>query len=353
MQVLEYIFLGNSIKEWLLALLVFFLTLLVFGVIRAYLLRRIPRMAGREGSELNELVQDLIKRTNPYLVFFLALYLGSLTLSLTDTVTAILRKVAIVTLILQAALLGMGLIDYLVRRRIKADPKNEAATATTMGAVALILKIALWSIVTLLILENVTGMEMDALIAALGVSGIAVALAVQNILGDLFSSVSIALDKPFVIGDSITVGEFSGTVEHIGLKSTRLRSLSGEQLIFSNSDLLSSRIQNFRRLEQRRVAFVLGVSTQTPYEKLEVIPNLIQEIIESQDETIFDRVVFMEFGAYTHNFEVVYFIDSPEVKVHIDTRHRIYMSIQRRFEEEGIDMPFPTQTILLERQSGS
>ena len=182
-----------------------------------------------------------------------------------------------------------------------------------------------------------------------GVSSVAVALAVQNILGDLFSSVSIALDKPFVIGDLISVGEFSGTVEDIGLKSTRLRSLSGEQLVISNSDLLSSRIQNYQRLDRRRVVFNLGVTYQTAPEKLAAIPQFVQTIVESNENATFDRVHFVDFGDSALNYECVYFVDVPDYRENMDIRHTINLAIFEKFYTEGIEFAYPTQTIYLEK----
>lgn len=340
--------LGNAVQSWLVALLIFVLVYLSYGIIKHYLLRRLTNFEeAKKGDADLKLIRDLFKGTKSYLVFFLALYLSSLALSLPELITEYLRTITIVVLILQAGLWCVAVVDYFVQRRIKEDPENEAVSATTMGAVSLMAKIALWAIVALLILQNVTGMELDALIATLGVGGIAVALAVQNILSDLFSSVSIALDKPFVIGDSIAVDEFSGTVEAIGLKSTRLRSISGEQLIFSNSDLLGSRIQNFQRLDRRRLEFSLGVVYQTPYEKIAAIPGMIREIVESFEDVTFDRAHFKGFGNYALTFDYVYYMDVTELKIYLDTQQAINLAICQRFEKEGIKFAYPTQTVFV------
>ena len=193
------------------------------------------------------------------------------------------------------------------------------------------------------------GVEVGTLITSLGVGGIAVALAVQNILGDLFASISIVLDQPFIVGDFITVGEYMGTVEHIGLKSTRVRSLTGEQLIFSNSDLLDSRIRNYKRMANRRVSFTIGVTYQTPYEKLVEIPEIVQEIIEAQPQTSFDRVHFKAYGDSSLNFEVVYYMLTSDYDVFVDVQQAINLEIFRRFAEEGIEFAYPTQTVFVAR----
>jgi len=208
-------------------------------------------------------------------------------------------------------------------------------------------KVTLWTIVVLLALDNFPKVEVDTLIASLGIGGVAVALAVQNILGDLFASLSIVLDKPFILGDFITVEDYRGTVVHIGLKSTRLRSLTGEQLIFSNSDLLNSRIRNYKRMEERRVVFTISVTYQTSYEKLVTIPTIIQEIIEAQSQTSFDRVHFKEYGEFALNFEVVYYMLISNYDTFMDAQQAINLALFKRFAEESIAFAYPTQTVLV------
>jgi len=189
------------------------------------------------------------------------------------------------------------------------------------------------------------GVDITALIAGLGIGGIAVALALQNVLGDLFASLSIVLDKPFVIGDFIIVDDLLGTVEHIGLKTTRVRSLFGEQLVFSNSDLLNSRIRNYKRMHERRIVFSLGVTYQTPYEKLAAIPDIIREIIELQEQVRFDRAHFKEYGDFALEFEIVYYMLVPDYNAYMDTQQAINLALYERFEKEGISFAYPTQTL--------
>jgi len=175
------------------------------------------------------------------------------------------------------------------------------------------------------------------------VLGSAVALAVQNILGDLFASFSIVLDRPFVMGDFIIVGEHLGTVEHIGLKTTRLRSLSGEQLVFSNTDLLGSRIRNYKRMAERRVVFSLGVLYQTSPEQLEKIPQMIRDIVEAQTPVRFDRAHFKEYGASSLNFEIVYYVLSSDYALYMDIQQRINYQLKSRLDANGIEFAYPTQ----------
>ena len=195
-----------------------------------------------------------------------------------------------------------------------------------------------------MILDNL-GFNITALVASLGIGGIAVALAVQNILGDIFASLSIALDKPFVIGDFIIVEDVLGTVEYIGLKTTRLRSLSGEQIVFSNVDLLKSRIRNYKRMFERRVVFTIGVVYQTAHATLERIPALVRSIVEQQPKTRFDRAHFKEYGDSALVFEVVYFVLDSDYNIYMDIQQAINLAIFRRFQVKGIEFAYPTRTL--------
>jgi small-conductance mechanosensitive channel len=201
-------------------------------------------------------------------------------------------------------------------------------------------------LVLLSMLDNL-GINVTALVASLGIGGIAIALAAQNILGDLFASLTIAIDKPFVIGDFIILGQETGTVEHVGLKTTRLRSLSGEQIILSNNDLLQSRIHNYKRMEERRALFAIGVTYDTPAEKLELIPELIKQAVAAQTDARFDRAHFKSFGAFSLDFETVYYVRKPDYGVFMDVQQAINLQLVRSFADHSIAFAFPTQTLHL------
>ena len=225
---------------------------------------------------------------------------------------------------------------------------KDPASVTTLNVLNFIGKIVLWSLVLLLVLDNL-GVNITALVAGLGVGGIAVALAVQTILGDLFASLSIVLDKPFVVGDFLIVGDLLGSVEYVGLKTTRLRSLSGEQLVFSNSDLLSSRIRNYGRMYQRRVVFNLGVTYQTPRDKLIKIPEIVRAAIEQQDKTRFDRSHFKEYGDFALVFESVYYVEGPDYNEYMDIQQAVNLQVHEQFEQQGIEFAYPTQTLFVQK----
>ncbi len=213
-----------------------------------------------------------------------------------------------------------------------------------MDVLGFVLRLGVWTIVLLLLLGNL-GVQITPLLAGLGVGGIAVALAAQNVLGDLFASLSIVLDKPFAVGDFLIIGDFLGTVEQVGIKTTRLRSLSGEQLVFSNNDLLNSRIRNYGRMYERRVLFSIGVTYQTPSEKLRRIPRIVREAVEAQDRVRFDRSHFKEYGDFALVFETVYYVLAADYNIYMDIQQAINLRIYEQFEAEGIEFAYPTQTV--------
>jgi small-conductance mechanosensitive channel len=339
--------------QWLLAFVLGLLAFALLLLLRIILLRWLSALSQRTVTNVDDFLIEQLKRTAPFFLFMIAMYIGSLALALPVLIQGYLRDVLIAALLIQSAYWVTGLITFAVNRKMKSQVEDAAASVTTLNAFGLIAKIFLWSVVILMLLQNVTGLKLDALVASLGIGGIAVALAVQNVLGDLFASLSIALDKPFVIGDFVIIGEFQGTVEHIGLKSTRLRSLSGEQLVFSNSDMLSSRIRNYKRMMRRRILFTLAVVYGTPAEKLARIPEIVREIIESQECLTFDRAHFKTYGPYSLDFEVVYFVESAEISVYLDRQQNINLEIYRRFAAEDIQFAYPTQTLILDQKTGN
>jgi small-conductance mechanosensitive channel len=288
---------------------------------------------------------DLARGTQVWFLLVLALYGGSLVLDVPERMRQVLDAAMIVALLVQAAIWGNALLTFVIAGYIKRR-EADAATATTISAFGFLARLALWTTVALLVLDNL-GVNVTALIAGLGIGSIAVALATQNILGDLFASLIIVLDKPFVLGDFVVVGEHRGTIEQIGLKTTRVRSLTGEQLVFPNSDLLQSRIRNFKRMQERRVEFVIGVTYDTPRAKLVEIPGMLRAAVEAQELTRFDRAHFKEFGNWSLNFEVVYFVLSPDYVPHMDVLQAINLRIVEQFEAADIEFAFPTQTVHL------
>ncbi|MCF8078327.1 MAG: mechanosensitive ion channel family protein [Desulfobacterales bacterium] len=340
---------GASVQQWLiaaaLAVVVFFAAI----VAKRLMIRKLQGGAERRGGEWEGLVSRLFGRIKRLFLLAVALYIGSLAIDLPPAFTGLLSKVVGIIVLIQIGLLGSEGIGFWLNRYRTRKIDTDAGAVTTFAAVAFIGQVLLWGFVLLVALDNM-GVDVTALVAGLGVGGIAVALALQNVLGDLFASFSIVLDKPFVIGDFIIVGDLMGTVEHVGLKTTRIRSLSGEQLVFSNTDLLKSRIRNYKRMYERRVVFTLGVVYQTPYDQLEKIPRMIRQIIEGREMVRFDRAHFRDYGAHSLNFEVVYWVLSPDYNIYMDIQQTINLQIYQRFEEEGIEFAYPTQTLYLRKE---
>lgn len=346
MTLLDEVFLGNTVFDWLMAAAVAGLTFTILLLLKRILGRRLKAFAQTTSTDLDDMVVDLVKRTKTVVLVLIAVFAGTFLLKFPDRTNALLSRIVTLTFLFQAGIWGSAILVFFISRNVRQRMADDPGTATTMTALGFLAKLALWSVVLLLGLENL-GFDITALVAGLGVGGIAVALAVQNILGDLFASLSIVLDKPFVIGDFIIVDNLLGTVEHVGLKTTRVRSLSGEQLVFANADLLRSRIRNYKRMFERRVVFSIGVTYQTPHEKLARIGSLIRDVIQAEEDTRFDRAHFQAYGDSSLNFEVVYYVLKPDYNLYMDIQERINLELYRRFEAEGIEFAYPTRTLYL------
>ena len=349
MDFLGYVFFNNTLQDWLTAGSILVGVFVFLALFRRVIKARLVRMAKKSETELDDFMIPLLKQTRWFTVLAVGIYLGSLVLSLPAIYIEFLDKGIRIFIIFQVGFWGIGLIDFYINRGRKSKlEEDHAADATTLGALGLIGKIVLWVILALILLDNL-GVEINSLVASLGIGGIAVALAVQNVLGDLFASLTITLDKPFVIGDFVEVDDFEGDVENIGLKSTRIRSLSGEELIFSNNDLLSSRIRNYKRLEKRRISFSFGVVYGTPLEKLKEIPEIVEDIISPLEKVEFERVHLKSLGDFSLDFGVVYHVLDPAYVVYLDIQQKINFELYQRFEGEGIEFAYPTQTIIMEK----
>ncbi len=352
MEYLDQVYLDNTVLQWGIALGVVVLTFVGFHVVKYVIVHRLKKLAEKTATDFDDVIVKLLGSTKFLLIATLSMYAGSFMLALPDSLRTYMASIAVVVFLLQAVLWGNSLIDYVLIRftEQRMDAKDPAST-TAVGIIGTVARIVFIGLMTLVGLASI-GFDINALVAGLGIGGVAVALALNGILQDLFGSLTIALDKPFAVGDYITVGEFSGTVENVGLKSTRLRSGTGEQLVMSNGDLLSSRLRNFGRMKERRGNMSLGVTYDTPVDKLEAIPRMIKEIIDDEELARFDRAHFAKFGDFSLNFAIVYWMETPSYKNLMDTTQSINLKILRRFEQEGIEMAFPTQTIYLNKEEG-
>jgi small-conductance mechanosensitive channel len=338
--------LDNTLQAWIVALALGGASVVVLRVVTGTLVRRLAAAAERTATYWDDVLASVLRSTKGLFLAIVALLILVTVLELPADWEVAIRRLAAVALVVQggfwaAAGLTGGLAGYR-RTQIADDP----AAATTVSAIGFVGKLVLWSVVLLLALDNL-GVDVTALVAGLGVGGVAVALAAQSILGDLFASMSIVLDKPFVLGDFIIVDEYMGSVEHVGLKTTRVRSLTGEQLVFSNNDLLQSRIRNHGRMKERRVQFSVGVVYQTPRDTLARIPTMLREAVEAEEQTRLDRAHFRGFGDSALEFEVVYYMKIPTYNRYMDVQQAINLRVVERFAAEGIEFAYPTRTVYL------
>jgi small-conductance mechanosensitive channel len=345
MNLFEQTILGNTADKWLIALFITILGTLVLSIIAKFLGRTFTSLQGKLPGDIGLVLAEMFHRTKRFVLFIISIYGGSKILALPASLETFLSYLALIAGGIQIGIWAAFLITKLVTGYVISKTDQEDIPSG-IAVTTLLARVIVWSFIVLLVLDNL-GFNITTLVAGLGVGGIAIAMASQNILADLFASLSILLDKPFKVGDFIIVGEFLGSVEYIGLKTTRLRSLGGEQLVFSNTDLLSSRIRNYKRMLERRIAFTIGVEYDTDYEKLKRVPGMIKDIISSVELTRFDRSHFISYGDFSLKIETVYYILSPDYNIYADVQQEINLKIFKKFKEEKIVFAFPTQTIHL------
>lgn len=346
-ELLNRMALGNSGAAWLRAAGI--ALLIGVGVRLAFwrIVVAAERWSKKTSTQVDDLVVATLKKTKLFFILAVAVWGGSLSLTLPDQVSTAIWVVFRVSAILQAAIWANAAVSHALEGyRTKVTAENPGA-ATGMTALSVVARAVIWALFILLLLQNL-GVQVTALITGLGIGGIAIALAVQNVLGDLLASLSIIFDRPFEVGDFVIVDDLMGTVENVGLKTTRMQSITGEQLVFNNSDLLSSRIRNYKRMRERRILFSIGVTYGTSKSLVEEIPGLVQAAIERAEHTRFDRCHFKEFGDSALLFEAVYYMQVPDYAVFMDVQQAINLELYEVFGAKGIEFAFPSQTIYLE-----
>lgn len=336
---------GASVGNVAVAALVVVLAYFAMALALRLALSRLTLLAERTTMRADDVVVEVLRGTNRGLVFLVALLIGVGMLDLPDRWASRVSQLWFLALAVQVALwankaVTVGLRAYAERQSAAgAGPVSAAATLVSWG-----LRTLLWAIVLLAMLSNL-GINITAFVASLGVGGIAIALAAQNILGDLFASVAIAVDKPFEVGDFIVLGSVAGTVEAVGVKTTRIRSLGGEQIVMSNTELLKQTVSNYKRLTERRIVFGFGVTYDTTAEQAAAIPGLVKQIVEESEKLRFDRAHFKSFGDSSLDYELVYYVLDPGYAVYMDEQQRINLSLMRELKALGVEFAFPTRTV--------
>jgi small-conductance mechanosensitive channel len=289
-------------------------------------------------QRLRDVLNNMLQHTHKTLVFVVTVYFAMRVFDVAPEAMPVLRQITLIAALLQLGWWGEGLIlrwfEMAYERHIP-----EGAKSLALGV--------MWVAVILAAVDSL-GFDISQALTGLGITGVAVALSTRQVLGDLFAFFSITSDKPFQRGDFIVVGDCSGNVEHIGLRSTRIRSLSGEQVVFANSVLLEKRIQNFKTLKARRIVIRIGVVYETEYETLVAIPGLVAELFESIELANFDRAHFSDYGESSLDFEIVYYVMTSDYKKYMDIRQQVQLAIFQRFEEQGIKFAYPTRKLLLD-----
>ncbi|MCL2260477.1 MAG: mechanosensitive ion channel family protein [Fibromonadales bacterium] len=325
---------GNSISQWAQSLAITIAVYIAFRLIFNFLVK----------SKLNDTLADALKNSKFWFFAALALFIGTKNLNFGEFHFIPLKVLILTTFVQIGIWLSVVLKDVLINWSKKNNPNADKNAGFTI--ISGIGHFLIWSAILLLILDNF-GVKVVSLMAGLGVGGIALALAVQKILGDLFASISIMIDKPFEAGDFIAIGELRGTVESTGIKTTRLRSLTGEQIVIANSDILDSRVNNFKRMEERRIVFTFGVSYKTPREHLETITELTKNIITSQSDARFERGHIKSFDASSIDYEFVYWVTKPDFPTYMEVQQKINLALMDAFAEKNIEMARPTQMVFI------
>lgn len=349
-QLKEYSIFGNTAYDYLIALAVFIGLIIVLKIIKMLIIGKLRKLAKKTKTDFDDILIEIFSKVKPPFYFFVALYFGIRVLDLPQVAAEAVKVVFIVVLVYEV-ISGLGkLSDYFVGKYLaKTEGSDDQVTSQSMVKSAnMIIKIVLWLLGIVLILANL-GINVTSIIASLGIGGLAVALALQNILSDIFSSFSLYIDKPFKVGDYIAIGTDSGTVEKIGLKTTRIRTLQGEELVVSNKELTSTRVQNFKKMEKRRIAFTIGVIYGLKPGQLEKIPAIIKEVIDTAENAEFDRCHFKEYNDSSLDFETVFYVNSAEYVEYMDIRQGINLEIYKKFAAEKIDFAYPTQTVFIEK----
>ncbi|MDP8290403.1 MAG: mechanosensitive ion channel family protein [Candidatus Susulua stagnicola] len=346
-EIAELSFLNNRVLDYLICVGIFLVSVIVIKIFELIILKKIKKWAKKSVTTLDDFVVSVFEKVVAPFLYFGALYLSVQILALGTVVTKIINIVGIAVLTIVIVRIASALIAYgfeIYSRKAKQG----SASDNSLKGILKVIRFVLWAGAVIFFLDNL-GFKISAVIAGLGIGGVAIALAAQAVLQDLFSYFSILFDRPFEIGDFIIVGDLLGTIEHIGIKTTRIRSLGGEQLVFSNSDLTNSRVRNYKRMQKRRVVFKLGVVYDTPLKSLKEIPQVIEEVIKSIKNTIFDRAHFSSYGDFNLVFEVVYYVLSSDYNKYMDIQQEINFLIKEEFEKRKIEFAFPTQTIHLEK----
>lgn len=341
-------FLDNTILQWIIAAAIITASLIIIKLVKIIVIKRLKSWSMTTETTWDNFIIEVIDKSVLPIAYISAFYFALMTLKFPKNIDSILHiayMFAFTFFVLKIISAAFKKFIYsFIQRTEDSESKQKQA-----GGLIAIVNIIIWICGIIFLIDNM-GYNVTTLIAGLGVGGIAIALAAQAVLGDLFSYFVIFFDRPFEIGDFVQLGADNGVIEYIGIKTTRIRTLSGEQLICSNTELTNSRLRNYKRMDKRRIVFSLGVTYQTTHSQLSKIPQIVKDIISSKPQLQFDRGHFSGYGDFSLNFEFVYYVTDPDYNLYMDNQQAVYLEIFSAFEKEGIDFAYPTQTIIMDKE---
>ena len=347
---LEFMILNNTINSYLISLLIIGLGNLFIKLFKMFFWDNLTKYLAKLSEGLTNFVDDILRKKIFPMTNILFFYIAFIRLDFSNLLHRIIEMILFAAALFYSIQIVQEMLIYSLKNYWNKKQKD-VTQSKMLQFIIMIIRIFVWTIGIVVLLDNMN-VEISGLLTGLGISGIAIAFASQKVLADIFSYFTIFFDRPFDIGDFIIIGEHRGTVSHIGLKTTRIKSLSGEELVFSNNDLTDSRISNYGKMKERRINFKIGVVYSTSLEKLEKIPEIIEKIINNVEKTTFDRAHFSSYGDFSLIFEVVYYVKDSDYKVYMDIQEKINLEIKRKFEELNIEIAYPTQSIYLNSNSG-
>lgn len=347
MHYLEEVYYGNTVQNYLIATGIVLGTMLLIRLFRKIILQKLKKWATKTETTFDDHIVSGVERFMLPLLNVAAIYFGLTYLNLSEKAEKIVASGITVVITFFAVRIIISSIKLSLEAYARKQEGGEEKVKQLRG-IMVVINIILWSLGLVFLFDNL-GYNVTAIVTGLGIGGIAIALAAQNILGDLFNYFVIFFDRPFEIGDFIVIDDKRGNVEYVGIKTTRIKSITGEQIIISNSDLTNSRLHNFKRMEKRRILFLLGVTYQTSPDQLRVVPDIIKKIITDQPSAEFDRCHFSTFGDFSLNFETVYFVTEPDYAKYMDIQHAINLRIYEEFAANNIDFAYPTQTLFIQK----
>jgi small-conductance mechanosensitive channel len=342
------VILGNTPQAYGIALVAFGAALAILYIVKNVGIARMKAMAEKTETDLDDFAVTLVEKIRWFEYQLAAFYVATRYLQRTPAFEKALKLLILLVFTYRAITMAQDMLSYWIGKLTAKRDLSQEAKASIANSMQVIMRALVWIAAVLFVLENM-GVNISAVLTGLGIGGVAVALAAQAILGDIFNFFVILLDKPFHVGDFVVNDALAGTIEHIGLKSTRIRSLSGELVVVSNSKLLGKELKNYKKMQRRRVALTVSVTYETPLEKLKLLPSLIKDILTGLEKATFDHCNLSAMASSSIDFETVYYVESPDYNFHMQLQERFWQAVIEKCGQNGIDFPYPTQTLYIKK----